>query len=160
MPETRFLLAYHYMSCGHPEAAAAQFREASALNSKDQLSVQMLAALSGDKSSAAPTPVQTTGPSLPLSTASLTGDWMASRADGSTFVFHLGSDASYSWQFTQQGRTQQYNGTYIIADSLLILKHEGNPTLIGQVSMPDPNHFNFRLLGANVSDPGLTFSKR
>ena len=49
-PEVRFLLAYHYMSCGSNDAAAAELKEVVRLNPKDQLSAQLLAGLSGDKS--------------------------------------------------------------------------------------------------------------
>ena len=41
----RFLVAYHYLTCGHTDKAAEQFKWAVALNPKDQLSAQLLAAL-------------------------------------------------------------------------------------------------------------------
>jgi tetratricopeptide (TPR) repeat protein len=160
LPETRFLLAYHYMSCGHTDAAATEFKEAASLNPKDQLSAQLLAGLVNAKSGTAPEPISAPAASLPVSAAALSGDWGASRADGSVFAFHLGPDGNYSWQFTQQGQTQQFTGTYSVTDSLLILKRNGNPTMIGQVTMSDSTHFTFKLVGGNASDPGITFSKQ
>ena len=47
-----------------------------------------------------------------------------------------------------------------MADNLLILKNGGNPAMIGQVTLLDPNHFNFKLVGGNPSDTGLTFSRK
>ena len=38
----RFVLAYHYLTAGHPEAAAEQYRQVIALQPKDQLSAQLL----------------------------------------------------------------------------------------------------------------------
>ena len=32
--------------------------------------------------------------------------------------------------------------------------------MIGQITMLDRERFNFKLVGANASDPGLTFSKK
>ncbi len=32
--------------------------------------------------------------------------------------------------------------------------------MIGQVTLLDGNRFNFKLVGDNPSDPGLTFSKK
>ena len=32
--------------------------------------------------------------------------------------------------------------------------------MIGQVAVLDGNHFNFKLVGSNAADPGLTFSKK
>ena len=87
------------------------------------------------------------------------GDWKAGRPEGASFAFNLSPDMTYRWQFTQNGKTQQFSGTYSLADNLLILKSGGNPTMIGQITMIDPNHFNFKLVGSNPNDAGLTFGK-
>lgn len=160
LAEARFLLAYHYMSCGQTEAAATEFKAAAALNPKDQLSAQMLAGLTSETLPAPPATAQPPAPSLPLTSASLAGDWVASRADGSSFAFRIGADGSYSWQFTQQGKTQQFQGTYTVADNLLVLKRDGNPTMIGQTTLSDADHLTFKLLGANASDPGIAFTRK
>lgn len=161
LPETRFLLAYHYMSCGHAETAANEFREAAALNPKDQLSAQLAAGLAAGKSPTAATVATPSAASAaPVSAASLAGTWETTRPDGSSISFTLGVDATFSWQYTQQGQTQQFRGTYTVADNLLILKRDGNPTMIGQISMSDIAHFNFRLVGAGANDPGLTFVRK
>ncbi len=47
-----------------------------------------------------------------------------------------------------------------MADNLLILKQNGNPAMIGQVALVGGNQFNFKLVGNNPSDPGLTFSRK
>ena len=44
-PEAHFLLAYHYMSCGHIDAAIGELREVVRLSPRDQLSAQLLTAL-------------------------------------------------------------------------------------------------------------------
>lgn len=158
--ELRFLLAYHYMSCGHAEAAARELREVVRLNPKDQLSVQLLAGLSGAKSEAMPAPGQPPAPARPVSAASLVGDWEAARADGASFAFTLTNQATYSWKYTQAGKSQQYSGAYTVADNLLILKKDGSPVMIGQVTLLDAKRFNFKLVSGNPNDPGLTFSKK
>ena len=159
LPEARFLLAYHYMSCGYNEQAAAQLKEVVRLSPKDQLSAQLLAGLSGAKANPPPASAQPTAPALPVNAGSLVGDWKASRPEGASFAFNLSPDMTYRWQYTQNGKAQQFSGTYSVADNLLILKSGGNPAMIGQITMLDPNHFNFKLVGANASDPGLTFGK-
>ena len=159
MPELRFLLAYHYLTCGHTDAAAAELREVVRLSPKDQLSAQLLAGLA-EKSGAGPVPAQPAIASAPVSVGAIVGNWQASRPDGASFAFRLASDTTFSWQYTQQGKPQQFDGTYTVADNLLILKRGGNPTMIGQVTVLDANHFNFKLVGSNAADPGLTFAKR
>lgn len=160
LPDVRFLLAYHYMSCGHTDAAAAELKEVVRLNSKDLLSAQLLAGLSGDRPPANLLPRPPDVASQPVSAASLVGTWETSRPDGASFAFQLAGDATYSWQYTQNGKSQRFNGTYAVSDNLLILKSGGNPTMIGQVAVLDNSHFNFKLVGTNPSDPGLTFSKK
>jgi hypothetical protein len=160
LPEIRFLTAYHYMSCGHTQSAAVELKEVVRLNPKDQLSAQLLAGLSTDKMAAntSPNPPAVTAPSV--NAASLVGKWEANRTDGASFAFELANDATYSWQYVQNGKSQKYSGAYTVADNLLILKRGGNATMIGQITMLDNNRFNFKLVGTNPSDPGLTFSKK
>jgi hypothetical protein len=95
----------------------------------------------------------------PIEAASLVGDWKASRSDGSNFALTLAADGNFTWKFTQKGKTQQFAGPYTVADNLLILKQNGNPVMVGQVTSLNDNKFNFKLPGENPSDPGLTFSK-
>jgi tetratricopeptide (TPR) repeat protein len=159
-PEIRFLLAYHYMSCGSNDAAATELREAMRLNPRDQLSSQLLAGLSGDK--APPKLPADNGPALPatpVDAASLVGNWSASRPDGASFSLSL-TDKTYSWKYSQDGKSQEFSGAYTLADNLLILKQNGNAAMIGQVALVGGNQFNFKLVGNNPNDPGLTFSRR
>jgi tetratricopeptide (TPR) repeat protein len=158
--EIRFLVAYHYLSCGHIEAAAAELRAVARLNPKDQLSAQLLAGLSADPAAADPAAKGPVLASMPVSAASLVGNWEASRPDGETIIFKLADDMTYSWQYAQKGKSQQYSGAYTLADDVLILKRGGTATMIGQIKVLDGNHFNFKLVGTNASDPGLTFSKK
>jgi len=160
LPEAKFLLAYHYLSCGHNEAAAAQLQQVVRLSPKDQLSAQLLAGLAGAKAGPPAAPGQPTAPLPPVAAASLVGDWQAARPEGASFAFNLAPDATYRWRYAQNGKSQEFSGTYTVADNLLILKNGGNPAMIGQITLLDPNHFNFKLVGASASDPGLTFSKK
>lgn len=159
-PEVRFLLAYHYMSAGHPEAAATELKEVVRLNPKDTLSAQLLAGLSGDKTEAVPAPDPEAAPASPVDAASLVGAWEVARSEGESFALNLTADATYSWKYTNNGKSQDYAGAYTVADNLLILKQGGNPVMIGQVKLLDGNRFNFKLVGENPTAPGLTFTKK
>jgi hypothetical protein len=87
------------------------------------------------------------------------GDWKATRPDGSAFGLKLTSDNNFTWQFSQQGKQQTLNGSYTVANNYLILKSSDQNTLLGQVAMADPSHFNFKLAGDNPADPGLNFTR-
>lgn len=161
--QARFLLAYHYMTCGHVDAAAQQFKAAAELNSKDQLSVQLANTLTkGATPDATPTTAKLAAPSAPakpIEGATLVGDWKASRSDGTSIALRLNKDGKYTWKLTQQGKPIEYNGPYSVADGLLILKQNDAPVMVGQVTLLADNQFNFKLPGDNPSDPGLTFGK-
>ena len=94
LPEIHFLLAYHYMSCGHAEAASAEFRAAESLNHEDHLSAQLLAGLTSNTPEINPTTSQPAVPSQSVTVESLLGSWDANRADGASF-------ASLIWPMTQ-----------------------------------------------------------
>jgi hypothetical protein len=169
-PEAHFLLAYHYMTCGHLDAAIGELRDVVRLNSRDQLSAQLLAALTrqqnpGDAKpslTGTPTtaPTAPAVPAAPVTAAALAGSWTATRSDGASFSLELGKDGTYTWRHTLQGQSQTYSGAYTVADNLLILKEGGNPAMIGQVAQLDANRFNFKMVGNNPADPGLAFTKR
>jgi tetratricopeptide (TPR) repeat protein len=158
--EARFLLAYHYTTCGHTDSAVQILKDVVRLNPKDQLSAQLLRGMSKTASEEEPSePAKTTTPPKPVEVSALVGNWKASRDDGSSFSLDLTSDAKYRWHFQQNGRTQEFSGTYAVADGLLILKQGDSPTMVGQVTPLADNQFNFKLAGNNPSDPGLTFGK-
>ena len=163
--ETRFLLGYHYMTGGHNDAAAEQFKAAAQLNPQDKLSAQLLSAM-------APTAVQPprtiqppTSPGAaaaaakPIDAAALAGAWTCTRADGATITLTLTPDAKYTWKFAQKDKPQEFSGAYALADNLLILKEGNSPVMVGQVTLLPDNRFNFKMAGDNPSDPGLTFGK-
>jgi tetratricopeptide (TPR) repeat protein len=155
-----FLLAYHYLVCSHSDAAARQLKEVVKLNSQDSLSAQLLEGLTEKEPPVPPqnAPSEKTA-AKPIEAATLVGNWKASRSDGSNFDLSLTADGNFTWKFTQKGKTQQFAGPYTVADNLLILKQNGNPVMVGQVTSLADNKFNFKLPGENPSDPGLTFGK-
>lgn len=163
LPEARFLLAYHYMTCGHTDAAVTEFKAAAQLNPQDRLSAQLVSAMS-PPSAVPPPPAPAAAsapakPAKPVDAATLAGDWKAARADGTSITLSLSKDAKYTWKYAQRDKPQEFGGTYAVADNLLILKEKENPVMVGQVTMLDGNRFNFKLPGDNPGDPGLTFGK-
>ena len=158
--DARFLLAYHYLICGHADSAMTELKAAVQLNPKDQLSAQLLAGLADQASPAQPASGQVVStPPKPADAAKLVGDWKATRSDSATVALNLTNDGKYTWTYTQQGKPQAFSGTYTVADNLLILRQNNNPAMIGQVAMSSDEQFNFKLANDSPTDPGLTFSK-
>jgi tetratricopeptide (TPR) repeat protein len=157
--EARFLLAYHYITCGHTQAAAAMLTNVVRLNPKDRLAAQLLRGLSDAGPAEPSAPAVPAAPARPVEASALVGSWKASRDDGSSVSLDLGDDAQYRWRFQQNDKTQEFSGAYTVADGLLILKQGGSAAMAGQVTPRDGDQFNFKLVGGGPSDPGLTFRK-
>jgi tetratricopeptide (TPR) repeat protein len=157
--EAKFLLAYHYLTCGYTDAAAAQLKEVVRLNPRDQLSAQLLASISTTDAAEPSAPLGPAAPARPADAASLVGNWTATRADGATIQLTLAGDGKFTWAVDQYGKPQRFSGTYTVADNLLILKQGNNPMMVGQVASLAGDRFNFKLAGDNPGDPGLTFAR-
>ncbi|MGD0899109.1 MAG: tetratricopeptide repeat protein [Thermoguttaceae bacterium] len=157
--DARFLLADHYLTCGHIDAAAAQLREVVRLNPRDQLSAQLLNGISASDTAVPAAPSMPAAPARPADASSLVGNWTAMRADNATIKLALAGDGRFTWALDQNGKPQQFSGTYTLADNLLVLKQGNNPMMVGQVASLAGDRFNFKLAGDNPADPGLTFAR-
>jgi hypothetical protein len=174
--DIRFLLGYHYLTCGYTDAAATQLAAAAKLNPKDRLSTQLLASLTAPNSTApgtmgalasAPAPdapsipgiAERTTPAGPVTAASLTGTWSATRQDGGRITLSLDGDSKYDWRYTANAKTHDFSGRYQLTDDVLILRQGNRPTMVGQVTPLGNAEFNFKMAGNNASDPGLKFTR-
>ena len=167
---SHFLLAYHYMTCGHTSDAVRQFQVVVQLMPNDRVATDIL------KMIAAPLPTQpdrTTAPLTPppavavarpagpqIAAASLVGTWKATRADGSTFDLNLTNAATFTWSFAQKGQpAQAFGGTYTVEGNVLALERKDGGSLIAQITPAGDSQFNFKMLGAPEDDKGLDFQK-
>ncbi len=157
--EARFLLGYHYMTGGHNDAAAEQFKAAVQLNPQDHLSAQLLSAIVPTAAQQPTAPSAAAAATKPIDASALAGVWTSTRTDGTTITLSLGQDAKYTWKFARRDKPQEFSGAYEVMDSLLILKTGDSPVMVGQVALLPNNRFNFKMVGDNPSDPGLTFGK-
>jgi len=157
--DARFLLAYQYLTCGYSDQAKAMLQEVVRLNPKDQLSTQLLASLTSPPSAAPEATPATTAPAVPLTAAALAGHWTATRPGSGNIVLDLGSDSKYDWDYQNGGQPHNFNGTYSLADNVLILKQEDAPAMVGQITSISDRQFLFKMVGNNSNDPGLTFTR-
>ncbi len=166
--DARFVLAYHYLTQGHGEAAAKELTKVVELNPRDALSAQILKSLTPPTAGAGdetpPTPDSEvkpgdTKPAQPVDPAKLVGSWTAQRDDGSAFSLKMTKDKKFTWKFTQNKKTQEYSGPYELADNVLILKQNNSPAMVFEVTPTGADSFQFKLAGGDPADPGLVFSK-
>lgn len=159
-PAARFVLAYHYMTQGHNEAAVTQLQKLLNISPKDQLAKQLLMNL--DPNAQVPNPPKQVEPPKPRSDvteAQLQGSWAATRGDGS-FGMDLKDDGTYSWKYTTGGKTQEVTGVWNVDDKgILALEMNDESTMLAQV-IPHDNKLDFYMLGDTQGEEPLKFAKQ
>jgi tetratricopeptide (TPR) repeat protein len=161
----RFALAYHYLTQGHAEAAARQFKIVNTLQPKDQLTAQLIQQLQHTDQAGNTTGLtldQTTpavaAPAVPAGT--LEGTWTAQPSADTTITVTFVDKGHFTWKVTRQGKDQQFSGTSSYENGILTLVQEqNNNAMVGNVVWKDATHFTFKVLGGGTTDPGLSFSK-
>lgn len=169
-PANRFLLAYHYISDGYPDAAVRQLQEVVKLVPGDQVAASLLKMTSAPPASSTdpaaqpipqppidlPAPLQSNSTAIDVST--ILGNWKASRDDGSQFSLTLTDEKTFQWSFTPKGQPPQaFGGTYTIEGNVIALEREGGGSLVAEIGQNDGTRFNFKMAGAPNEDPGLNF---
>lgn len=158
----RFLLAYHYMTMGHNDAARKQLEAMLKILPGDSVATQLMQTLSpkdAEKVAAAPPEAAKTIPEEPAKLPELAGTWRATRPDGSTFTLTFGSDSKFSWNYAKKdGPAKTFDGKYTLGGSTLVLEASSDNLLIGRIT-PEKTGFRLMLMGGPPNDPGLAFEK-
>jgi tetratricopeptide (TPR) repeat protein len=157
--DAHFLLAYHYLTSGFPDAARTQFREVDRLTPNDRLVKQLLGLSSAaDQQAAQPAPKPPLQGDELLKTEQLVGRWTASGAGGSTFQMSLNSDSSYSWKFTTGKKSDEIKGVYALKENNLAMEVDDGSVLLADISLAN-DQLKFKVIGGESTDPGLTFTR-
>ena len=157
----RFVLAYHYLTQGHTDAAVSQLKEVVALAPQDTLSAQLVKQFSPP--AAAPDTAGGNDCSAPVATTAkqgnLAGNWTAHPAGDTTIDLRIGDDETFTWNVTAKGKPRQLAGKWSLTDNLLTLAQEGDAgALVGRVSWQADDKWSFRVIGTGAEDQGLLFT--
>jgi tetratricopeptide (TPR) repeat protein len=163
--DARFVLAYHYMTCGHTEEARRQYEQVLKLQPGDQLSAQLVRLTGGAPTEKAATESARARPPepepkapAPIDVAKIVGKWMAKRPDGAKFALHLTDDSKFTWRYERGAKKEEFGGTYTVDGAILVLERTDGAQMPALVTLAD-NGFNFKLYGGPPEDPGLDFRK-
>jgi len=169
-----FLLAYHYLTCGHNEAAAAQLDNVLRINPQDLVATRLLQAL-GDGTqrkadevpmsqddSTATTPLMVPEvPELPpaamVTAEELHGTWQAQNSKGKTFTLTLTKDGTFDWVSKDDQKTIDQKGVFGVEGETLAMEPDGGGVLVGKVSKPENGSFKLELVGGLPDDKALEF---
>jgi tetratricopeptide (TPR) repeat protein len=159
----RFVLAYHYLTQGHAEAAVGILRDVVALRPGDGLSARLLKQLDPPKEATAatpaPTPAAAPDDTTPPAGASLAGTWNSQPAPDTRIALTVQPDGGFTWKVIQKGQPRTFSGKSAYGEGMLTLAQEQGPALVGRVGWKDANHITFHVVGDGPDDPGLLFSR-
>ena len=160
-----FLLAYHYMTCDHQEAAHKIFQKVVSLQPGDTVAaeyVRMTATTPTPDSSAGPTPEPPPAAAIPadklLQTTDVLGKWNSTGGNGTTFTLELAEKGAFTWSFTQGKTSQSVKGVFALDQNKLAMEPDTGGTMLADLTKKGKG-FHFDLEGAPENDPGLDFVK-
>jgi tetratricopeptide (TPR) repeat protein len=158
----RFVLAYHYLTQGHIEAAVGQLKQIVALAPQDTLSAQLVKQFSPPAAAQeTSTPPSATAPATrSLRSGDLTGNWTAHPAGGTAIDLRIGGDGTFTWKVTAKGKPRELTGKWSATNDLLTLAQEGDAgALVGRVAWKADDRWTFRVIGTGPEDQGLLFTR-
>jgi tetratricopeptide (TPR) repeat protein len=157
--DAHFLLAYHYLTTGHPDAAQKQLREVDKLTPNDRLVRQLLGVSSAaDEKPAIPTPKPPLEGDQLLKAEQLVGVWTAAGSGGSKFQLTLDKESSFSWKFTSGSKSDEIKGVFAVEQNNLALEVDDGSVLLADIALTG-NQLRFKVVGSESSDQGLKFSR-
>jgi tetratricopeptide (TPR) repeat protein len=159
----RFVLAYHYLTQGHNDAAARQLKEVCRLAPKDPLSRQlqaMIAPSNGGSSGTVPASSSTTEAEKKRTLKEdLIGKWKALTLGGATVELSMSADDRFTWKHAHPDRSQTFEGKYEVAGKTIVLSYSNGGTMVATIDAKGKDQFSFKMLGGATDDPGLSFIK-
>ncbi len=156
---SRFVLAYHYLTEGHEDAAVNILKRVVALKPGDSLSAKLLRQLDPPKEATAVATAPAPAAEAPPPGASITGTWTADPTPDCAIKLTMQPGGAFTWQVTQKGKAQQFSGSSTFGDGMLTLAQDKGPPLVGRVNWTDGDHITFRIIGDGPDDPGLRFAR-
>ena len=166
--DARFLLAYHYLTCGHTAAAALELRDVLRLVPQDQEAAELLRMITKSSSSAPPDadkPPAKEPQATKDSTASqidpgsIVGSWTARRNDNSVFHLTITPESRFQWKYQRGDDSRAFGGTSKMQNNVLVLTQDNGQSMAGRViPASEGTGFRFLLIGGPPGDPGLSFA--
>jgi tetratricopeptide (TPR) repeat protein len=158
-----FLMAYHYLTCDHKEAAHKTFEKVVSLQPKDAVAAEYVQMTTPEPSPDSPVP-QPPAASVDIpadkliADADVVGKWKANGGNGTAFALELTDKGEFTWTYTQGKNSQSVKGVYALDNNKLAMEPDSGGTMLADLSKKGAG-FHFDMEGAPANDPGLDFVK-
>src|SRR5262249_5234636 len=154
--DLRFLLGYHYLTCGYADQALSEFRRASELQPKDRVATALVAALSPRDVKPAQAPAGEAPKAVPSD--SIVADWTAGKGTAK-YSMSLCKDGGFTWAFKSGTRKQEVKGVYTLEDNILAMEPDSGGVMLAELTAKQPDTLHFKMIGAAADEPGLEFRR-
>lgn len=152
-----FVLAYHYMVLDEDEAARRTLQTVIQLQPKDAVAQRLLDSLDEDDDAKPMAEAVTDDENAPQT--NLVGKWRATSEE-TTIELTLDDKSNFTWKATLKGQpTAELSGEAAVSVEGLALESADQGTMAGKVKSLGEDKFQFVLVGAPSTDPGLTFER-
>jgi tetratricopeptide (TPR) repeat protein len=155
--DLRFLLGYHYLTCGYPEPAMRMFKKAAELQPQDAVAASLAATLSPREEQPAESPAQAAP--KPVPSDKVAGSWTAAGKGNAKYSMSLRKDGTFTWAFTRGARKQEVKGVYTVEGNVLAMEPETGGVLLAELAVKEPDSLKFKMVGGAKEDPGLDFRR-
>jgi tetratricopeptide (TPR) repeat protein len=156
--DIRFLLGYHYLTCGYPDDALAEFRLASELEPKDTVAPALVATLAPREAQATKPPDKASAPkTIPVD--DLAGTWTAAGKGTARYTMSLRKDGTFTWSFKRGSRNQAVNGVYVLEGNVLAMEPNSGGVMLAELTLKAEDTLLFKPVGGAADDPGLKFGR-
>lgn len=168
-PEARFLLGYHYMTEGHKDAAASEFKRFNTLVKDDSVGEQLYQLVSSEGNSNQKNPQlaeairsaeKAVTPTANVDHKQLIGTWKAEGKDAKDYTVDLKQDGEFQWTFSSNDQTKTLEGAYVVDKDTLILEPKSGGALLAKINVKDDKSMTFQPIGDASDNTELTFSRQ
>jgi tetratricopeptide (TPR) repeat protein len=155
--DLRFLTGYHYLTCGYPNEALDEFREAAKLQPKDTVAAALVATLA--PRDAKPTDSKAETASKPVPPDTVVGSWAAPGKRTEKYQMELRKDGSFTWAFSRGAKKEQVKGVYTVEGNILAMEPDTGGVLLAELTPKGQDSLHFQMIGGAKDDPGLAFQR-
>jgi hypothetical protein len=157
VPDLRFLLGYHYLTCGYSDQALSEFRHTLELQQKDQVAKALVATHSPREDQ--PAQVSTGQAPKAVPPDGIVASWTAESKGKAKYSMGLRKDGSFTWGFTHGTRKQEVKGVYTLEGNVLAMEPDSGGIMLAELTVKQPDTLHFKMIGGPSGDPGLEFRR-
>jgi tetratricopeptide (TPR) repeat protein len=158
--DARFVLAYHYLTMNHTDAAAHQLASVVKALPGDAVARQLYDMLTYKSSGETKPPAEPPAPTGPtLAAADLVGAWKAKGPSNSAFEMALTKEGEFTWKYTKGKKEQVVKGAFAVDRNTLAMEPVAGGVMLAELTPQGANALDFKMIGAPANEAPLRFTR-